>query len=76
MASTVCFSTMQMLLLLLLSLFHLRANYSSRSMQPLCHDDESNALSTLQFKESLVINESASSDPSANPKVASWRVDG
>ncbi|KAJ6865442.1 hypothetical protein NC651_035875 [Populus alba x Populus x berolinensis] len=74
MASTVCFSTMQMLLLLLLSLFRLRASYSSPSMQPLCHDDESYAL--LQFKESLVINESASSDPSAYPKVASWRVDG
>ncbi|KAG6745338.1 hypothetical protein POTOM_051998 [Populus tomentosa] len=42
-------------------------------MQPLCHDEESYAL--LQFKESLVINESASSDPSAYPKVASWRVD-
>jgi len=63
-----------MLLLFLLSLFHLRACYSSPSMQPLCHDDESHAL--LQLKESLVINESASSDPSAYPKVASWRVDG
>nr|TKS15222.1 leucine-rich repeat family protein [Populus alba] len=43
-------------------------------MQPLCHDDESHAL--LQLKESLVINESASSDPSAYPKVESWKVDG
>ena len=43
-------------------------------MQPLCHDDESHAL--LQLKESLVINESASSDPSAYPKVASWKADG
>ncbi|KAL9374439.1 hypothetical protein Peur_034059 [Populus x canadensis] len=43
-------------------------------MQPLSHDDESHAL--LQLKESLVINESASSDPSAYPKVASWKVDG
>ncbi|KAJ6865409.1 hypothetical protein NC651_035850 [Populus alba x Populus x berolinensis] len=43
-------------------------------MQPLCHDEESYAL--LQFKESLVINESASSDPSAYPKVASWKVHG
>jgi len=74
MASPVCFLTMRMLLLLLLSLFHLRACYSSPSMQPLCHDDESHAL--LQLKESFVINESASSDPSAYPKVASWRVDG
>ncbi|KAG6745335.1 hypothetical protein POTOM_051990 [Populus tomentosa] len=56
-----------MLLLFLLSSFHLRTCYSSRSMQPLCHDDESHAL--LQLKESLVINESASSDPSAYPKL-------
>ncbi|KAJ6865415.1 hypothetical protein NC651_035856 [Populus alba x Populus x berolinensis] len=74
MASSVCFLTMRMLLLFLLSMFHLRACYSSPSMQPLCHDDESHAL--LQLKESLVINESASSDPSAYPKVASWKVDG
>nr|TKS15213.1 receptor-like protein 12 isoform X1 [Populus alba] len=65
---------MRMLFLFLLSLFHLRAASSSPSMQPLCHDDESHAL--LQLKESLVINESASSDPSAYPKVASWKVDG
>jgi len=74
MASPVCFLTMRMLFLFSLSLFHLRACYSSPSMQPLCHEDESYAL--LQIKESLVINESASSDPSAYPKVASWRVDG
>jgi len=74
MASPVCFLTMRMLFLFLLSLFHLRACYSSPSMQPLCHEDESYAL--LQLKESLAINESASSDPSAYPKVASWRVDG
>ncbi|KAG5253449.1 receptor protein [Salix suchowensis] len=43
-------------------------------MHPLCHDEESHAL--LQFKQSLAINESASSDPSAYPKVASWKVDG
>ncbi|KAJ6865404.1 receptor-like protein 47 [Populus alba x Populus x berolinensis] len=43
-------------------------------MQPLCHDDESYAL--LQFKESLVINQSASYEPSAYPKVVSWKVDG
>ncbi|KAJ6303404.1 hypothetical protein OIU77_017307 [Salix suchowensis] len=43
-------------------------------MHPLCHDEESHAL--MQFKQSLVINKSASSDPSAYPKVASWKVDG
>jgi len=74
MASPVCFLTMRMLLLCLLSLFHLRACHSSPSMQPLCNHEESRAL--LQLKESLVINESASSDPSAYPKVASWKVDG
>ncbi|KAJ6755640.1 LEUCINE-RICH REPEAT RECEPTOR PROTEIN KINASE EMS1-LIKE-RELATED, partial [Salix purpurea] len=43
-------------------------------MHPLCHDEESHAL--MQFKQSLAINDSASSDPSAYPKVASWTVDG
>ncbi|KAJ6303394.1 hypothetical protein OIU77_017297 [Salix suchowensis] len=43
-------------------------------MHPLCHDEESHAL--LQFKQSLAINESVSSDPSAYPKNASWKVDG
>ncbi|KAF9665301.1 hypothetical protein SADUNF_Sadunf16G0108500 [Salix dunnii] len=66
--------TMRMLLLLILSFFHLRACHSSPSMQPLCHDEEGYAL--LQFKQSLVINKSASSNPSAYPKVASWKVDG
>jgi Leucine-rich repeat (LRR) protein len=42
-------------------------------MQPLCHDEESHAL--MQFKESLVIHRSASYDPAAYPKVASWSVD-
>uniref|UniRef100_A0A2K1R760 Leucine-rich repeat-containing N-terminal plant-type domain-containing protein n=1 Tax=Populus trichocarpa TaxID=3694 RepID=A0A2K1R760_POPTR len=62
-----------MLSLFLLSFFHLRACHSSPSMQPLCHDEESHAL--MQFKESLVIHRSASYDPAAYPKVASWSVD-
>jgi len=74
MPSSVRFLSMRMLLLFLLSFFHLRACHSSPSMQPLCHDDESYAL--LQFKESLVINKSASYEPSAYPKVASWKADG
>jgi len=74
MPSYVRFLTMRMLLLFLLSFFHHRACHSSPSMQPLCHAEEGNAL--LQFKESLVIHRSASSDPSAYPKVASWKVDG
>jgi Leucine-rich repeat (LRR) protein len=74
MAASVRFLTMRMLSLFLLSFFHLRACHSSPSMQPLCHDDESHAL--FQLKESLVIHRSASYDPAAYPKVASWKVDG
>ncbi|XP_062167593.1 receptor-like protein 6 [Alnus glutinosa] len=40
-------------------------------MRPLCHDDESLAL--LKFKESFTINQSASDDPSAYPKVLLWK---
>ncbi|PRQ52511.1 putative leucine-rich repeat-containing, plant-type, leucine-rich repeat domain, L [Rosa chinensis] len=40
------------------------------SMQTLCHDDERSAL--LQFKASFTIDKSASQDPFAYPKVASW----
>ncbi|EXC34882.1 Receptor-like protein 12 [Morus notabilis] len=39
-------------------------------VQPLCHKDESIAL--LQLKEILTINMSASRDPRAYPKLASW----
>ncbi|KAG5253442.1 Cf-4/9 disease resistance family protein [Salix suchowensis] len=74
MSSSVRFVTVRMFSLLLLMFFHLRACHSSPSMHPLCHDEESHAL--LQFKQSLAINESASLDPSAYPKVASWKVDG
>ncbi|ESR61019.1 hypothetical protein CICLE_v100140162mg, partial [Citrus x clementina] len=45
----------------------------SPPIKPLCHDHERSAL--LNFKESLVINQTASSDPSAYPKVASWNLD-
>ncbi|KAL7249979.1 hypothetical protein ACSBR1_012064 [Camellia fascicularis] len=44
---------------------------SSSSAQPLCHEDESSSL--LQFKHSFFINNSASGDPSAYPKVESWK---
>jgi hypothetical protein len=47
---------------------------SFSSVQPLCRDHERSNL--LQFKESFVINKSASSDPSAYPKVASWTLEG
>ncbi|CAL5393890.1 unnamed protein product [Camellia sinensis] len=42
--------------------------------QPLCHAHESSAL--LQFKQTFSIDKSASSDPSFNPKVASWKLQG
>ncbi|XP_044502551.1 receptor-like protein 6 [Mangifera indica] len=49
-----------------LLLFHLNS-----LAQSLCHDNERFAL--LQFKESFVINKQASGDPSAYPKVDSWK---
>ncbi|XP_031266288.1 receptor-like protein 7 isoform X2 [Pistacia vera] len=61
-------------LLLWLSLFHLTllAHFTS-SMKPLCHDDERSSL--LQFNASLIINEFASGNPSAYPKVVYWKAD-
>ncbi|XP_021296792.1 receptor like protein 30-like [Herrania umbratica] len=41
------------------------------TVQPLCHPDERSAL--LQFKESFVINNSASSRPEAHAKTESWK---
>ena len=63
-----------MCFLLLLSSFYLimaNSNSSSSMQQPLCHDSESSAL--IQFKQSFLINEYASGDPSAYPKVATWK---
>ncbi|XP_058202584.1 receptor-like protein 20 [Rhododendron vialii] len=45
--------------------------YSS-STQPLCHENESKAL--LQFKHNFVIDKFASVDPSAYPKLESWKL--
>ncbi|KAF3959644.1 hypothetical protein CMV_015564 [Castanea mollissima] len=56
--------------LALLSLYYL-IFASFPFVQPLCHDDESFAL--LQFKESFIIDQFASSDPSAYSKVSSWK---
>ena len=72
-------------LFFLLSFLHLILTHSPPFMQPLCHDDECSAL--LQFKESFVINKSASPllflNKSASPyhplaceKVASWTLEG
>ncbi|KAK6271353.1 hypothetical protein POUND7_008454 [Theobroma cacao] len=43
------------------------------SVRPLCHPDERLAL--LQFKESFVINNSASSSPDAHAKTESWKLE-
>jgi len=64
---------MVMRLLALLPLFYLIFAGSFSFVQPLCHDDESFAL--LQFKESFIINQSASHAPSAYPKVSLWRLE-
>ncbi|KAM7477948.1 hypothetical protein LguiA_026161 [Lonicera macranthoides] len=46
---------------------------SYSSAQPLCHNNEHAAL--IQFKQSLSLCENASGDPSAYPKVASWKLE-
>ncbi|KAM7498109.1 hypothetical protein LguiA_022523 [Lonicera macranthoides] len=46
---------------------------SYSSMQPLCHNDDRDAL--LKFKHSLSLNKSASRDPFAYPKFASWKLE-
>ncbi|KAF5452680.1 hypothetical protein F2P56_027650 [Juglans regia] len=56
-----------------LMMFYLIFSASSSVVQPLCHDDERFAL--LQFKESFIINQSASKHPFAYPKVSSWKPD-
>ena len=61
-------------LLSFLSTFHLIATRSFSFVQPLCHVHERSYL--LQFKQSFVINKTASIDPSAYPKVASWTLEG
>ena len=58
--------------LALLSLYYLMFA-SSSFVQRLCHDDESFTL--LQFKESFTIDQSASSETSAYPKVSSWKLE-
>jgi hypothetical protein len=62
------------LLSILMFLVLLTAASLSSLQQPLCHDDERSAL--LQFKDSFILNKSASVDPSGYPKVASWSLEG
>ncbi|XP_062016948.1 receptor-like protein 7 [Rosa rugosa] len=58
-------SFLQLFLFLLLNVTHFLS-----FVQTLCHVDEGSAL--LQFKESFSIHKSASENPFAYPKVASW----
>jgi hypothetical protein len=60
--------------LFLFSSFLVLLTSSLSSLQPLCHEDERSAL--LQFKDSFIINKSASAHPFAYPKVASWTPEG
>ena len=53
--------------------FHLMVTNSSSSMQPLCDNKLSSVL--LQFKQSFLIDQHASDDPSASPKVAAWKCE-
>jgi hypothetical protein len=54
--------------------FLLSVTGSMSSLQPFCLENERSAL--LQFKHSFVINKSASPDPSACSKEASWTLEG
>ncbi|KAL9457315.1 hypothetical protein AB3S75_006375 [Citrus x aurantiifolia] len=54
-------------------IFHHAIAHFVSSTQPLCHHHERSAL--LNFKESLVINQTASSYSSTYPKVATWKPD-
>ena len=55
---------------LLILAYFLSITLRFSSSHPLCHAHERSSL--LQFKASFSINKSASGDPSAYPKVASW----
>ncbi|KAM1019004.1 hypothetical protein EV1_040065 [Malus domestica] len=61
-------------LVLVLLLFHhvviANSSYSSQKQYPSCPDEEKSAL--LQFKDSFIIDKSASSDDGC-PKVSSWK---
>ncbi|XP_059449493.1 receptor-like protein 6 [Corylus avellana] len=62
-------------LFLLSILFFVLLTASLSSLQPLCHDDERSAL--LQFKDSFILNKSASDNPFGYSKdVASWSLEG
>ena len=57
-----------------LSCFHLMVTNSSSSTQPLCDNNQSSVL--LEFKQSFLIGQHASDDPSAYPNAAAWKSEG
>ncbi|KAK9911018.1 hypothetical protein M0R45_034945 [Rubus argutus] len=68
--SSLCLTFVSMYILSIFVLFHLVVANSLQSYTTACHDDEISAL--LQFKQSFVINTSASGYKGAYPKTASW----
>ena len=59
--------------LISLSCFHMIVTNSSSSTQPLGDNKQSSVL--LEFKQSFLIDQHASDDPSASPKVAAWKCE-
>ncbi|KAM5554373.1 hypothetical protein ABKV19_022647 [Rosa sericea] len=72
--SSLCLITVSIYVLSTIVLFQLMVANSLESFTPTCHDDEISAL--LQFKQSFVINKSASVYDGAYPKISSWKSGG
>ncbi|XP_040374242.1 receptor-like protein 6 [Rosa chinensis] len=69
--SSLCLITVSIYILSTIVLFHLVVANSMQSHTPTCHDGEISAL--LQFKQSFVIDMSASEYVGAYPKISSWK---
>ncbi|PRQ35767.1 putative leucine-rich repeat-containing, plant-type, leucine-rich repeat domain, L [Rosa chinensis] len=69
--SSLCLAFLSIFILSKLVLSHLVVADILQSFTPPCHDDEISAL--LQFKQSFVINMSASDYEGAYPKISSWK---
>ncbi|KAM5554383.1 receptor-like protein 6 [Rosa sericea] len=72
--SSLCLITVSIYVLSTIVLFQLMVANSLESFTPTCHDDEIFAL--LQFKQSFVIDKSASVYDGAYPKISSWKSAG
>ncbi|XP_061999242.1 receptor-like protein 7 [Rosa rugosa] len=74
-SSRQCLSNVPNSFILVLLLFHVlgaSSLYSRQQQTPTCHGEESSAL--LQFKQSFIIDPSASSADGSYPKVSSWKA--